>query len=157
MNSTNVLQKDRIPIQLDYQENKFKQVGMITCAGLRLQPASGAMADQPDIITLPEIKPMTKILASVADKGAVRTGAGLRAPKASVADKGTVRTGAGLRAPKASVADKGTVRTGAGLRAPKASVADKGTVRTGAGLRAPKASVADKGTVRTGAGLRRPA
>ena len=40
---------------------------------------------------------MTHIPASVADKGTVRTGAGLRAPKASVADKGTVRTGAGLR------------------------------------------------------------
>jgi hypothetical protein len=64
----------------------------------------------------PGADPMTKIPASVADKGLVRIGAGLRAPKTSVADKGAVRIGAGLRAPKASVADKGAVRIGAGLR-----------------------------------------
>ena len=40
---------------------------------------------------------MSQIPAIVADKNTVRTGAGLRTPKASVADKGTVRVGAGLR------------------------------------------------------------
>ncbi len=40
---------------------------------------------------------MSKLLASVADQGIVRIGAGMRTPKASVADKGTVRIGAGMR------------------------------------------------------------